>query len=53
MGLDILDMNPSAGGFGNHQSLRFRIPTFFFENMDSRIPELKDSGTPDFYGIGR
>ena len=53
MGLDILDGNPSAGGFGNPQSLRIRIPKFFFENMDSRIPQLKDSGNPDFYGIGR
>ena len=44
MGLDILDVNPSAGGFGNPQSLRIRIPKFFFENMDSRIPQLKDSG---------
>ena len=53
MGLDILDGNPSAGGFGNPQSLRIRIPNFFFENIDSRIPQLKDSGNLDFYGIGR
>ena len=53
MGLDILYGNPSAGGFANPQSLRIWIPTFFFENMDSRIPQLKDSGNPNFYGIGR
>ena len=53
MGLDILDGNSSAGGFGNPCSLRIRIPKKKFENPDSGIPQLEDSGNPSVYGIGR
>ena len=53
MGLDILDRNSSAGGFGNPCSLRIRIPKKKFENPDSGIPQLEDSGNPSVYGIGR
>ena len=53
MGLDILDGNSSAGGFGNPCSLRIRIPPKKFENPDSGIPQLEDSGNAAVYGIGR